>query len=134
MYIRITKNSRGDAYYHLVESFRHDGKVRQRVLLSLGRVEEGKLEQLAKAIDKHLDRITALNLASSIDISQAYMYGPLLLMEHMTEKLGISEVLTGLGRSHERLQFDFERAVFSMIASRFMEPVSKLGLFDRMLD
>lgn len=134
MYIRITKNSRGDAYYHLVESFRHEGKVRQRVLLSLGRVEEGKLEQLANAIGKHLDRITALNLAESIDISQAYLYGPLLLMEHMTEKLGIREVLAGIARSHDRLQFDFERAVFSMVTSRFMEPVSKLGLFDRMLD
>lgn len=134
MYIRITKNSRGDAYYHLVESFRHEGKVRQRVLLSLGRIEEGKLEQLAKAIGKYLDRITALNLAESIDISQAYLYGPLLLMEHMTEKLGIKEVLSVIAKSHNRLQFDFERAVFSMVASRFMEPVSKLGLFDRMLD
>jgi transposase len=134
MYIRITKNSRGDAYYHLVESFRHEGKVRQRVLLSLGRVEEGKLEQLADAISKHLDRITALNLADSIDISQAYLYGPLLLMEQLVEKLGIRQVLSGIAKSHERLRFDFERAVFSMITSRFMEPVSKLGLFDRMLD
>ncbi|MDD5508240.1 MAG: IS1634 family transposase [Bacteroidales bacterium] len=134
MYIRITKNSRGDAYYHLVESFRHEGKVRQRVLLSLGRVEEGKLEQLAKAIGKHLDQITALNLAESIDIHQAYLYGPLLLMEHMSEKLGIRQVLSSIAQSHNRLQFDFERAVFSMVTSRFMEPVSKLGLFDRMLD
>ena len=134
MYIRITKNSRGDAYYHLVESYRHEGKVRQRVLLSLGRVDEGKLEKLADAISKHLDRITALNLAESIDISQAYMYGPLLLMEHMTEKLGIREVLAGIAKSHDRLQFDFKRAVFSMVVSRFMEPVSKLGLFDRILD
>lgn len=134
MYIRITKNSRGDAYYHLVESFRHEGKVRQRVLLSLGRVEEGRLEQLAKAIGKHLDQITALNLAESIDICQAYLYGPLLLMEHMTERLGIREILASIARSHDRLQFDFERAVFSMVTSRFMEPVSKLGLFDRMLD
>lgn len=134
MYIRITKNSRGASYYHLVESFRHEGKVRQRVLLSLGRVEEGKLEQLADAIGKHLDRITALNLAESIDINQAYLYGPLLLMEHMTKKLGISDILSGIAKSHDRLQFDFERAVFSMIVSRFMEPASKLSLFDRIMD
>jgi len=74
MYIRITKSSRVDAYYHLVGSYRHEGKVRQRILLSLGRVEEGRLEQLAEAISKHLDRVTALNLAESIDISQAYLY------------------------------------------------------------
>jgi len=134
MYIRITKNSRGDAYYHLVESFRDEGKVRQRVLLSLGRVNEGKLEQLAEAISKHIDKVTALNLAESIDISQTYLYGPLLLIEHLTGQLGISKILSGIAQSHDRLQFNFERAVFSMVASRFMEPISKLGLFDRMLD
>jgi transposase len=134
MYIRITKNSRGDAYYHLVESFRHEGKVRQRVLLSLGRVDEGKLEKLADAISKHIDRVTALNLAESIDISQAYLYGPLLILEHLSEKLGISTILYGIAQGHDRLRFDFERAVFSMVVSRFMEPISKLGLFDRMLD
>ena len=50
MYIRTTKNKRGDAYYHLVESFRQDGKVKQRTLLSLGRVEDNKLEQLSQAL------------------------------------------------------------------------------------
>jgi len=134
MYIRVTKNSRGNAYYHLVESFRLGEKVRQRVLLSLGRVDEGKLEQLAEAISKHLDRVTALNLAESIDISQAYLFGPLLLLQHMAEQLGISNVLSGIAQKHDRLQFNFERAVFSMIVSRFMEPISKLGLWDRMLD
>jgi len=134
MYIRVTKNSRGNAYYHLVESFRHDGKVRQRVLLSLGRVEEGKLEKLAEAVSKHLDRVNALNLASSIDISQAYLFGPLLLLQYMSEQLGISNVLSDIAQKHDRLQFNFERAVFSMVVSRFMEPISKLGLWDRMLD
>jgi len=50
MYIRITRNQKGDGYYHLVESYRSEGKVKQRTLLSLGRIEEGRLEQLAEAI------------------------------------------------------------------------------------
>ncbi len=54
MFIKITKNSKGVGYYHLVESFRKDGKVKQRALLSLGRVEEGKLDALADAISKHV--------------------------------------------------------------------------------
>lgn len=41
---------RGQAYYHLVESYRKDGKVKQRTLLSLGRAEEGRLEKLAESI------------------------------------------------------------------------------------
>ena len=39
MYIKITKNQAGQAYYHLVESYRDSGKVRQRTLLSLGKVK-----------------------------------------------------------------------------------------------
>ncbi len=35
MYIKITKNQRGYAYYHLVEAYRKDGKVKQRTLMSL---------------------------------------------------------------------------------------------------
>jgi hypothetical protein len=50
MFIKVTKNAKGVGYYHLVESFRDNGKVKQRTLLSLGRVEEGKLEVLAEVI------------------------------------------------------------------------------------
>ena len=53
MYIRTTTNGRGVAYYHLVESYRDHGKVKQRTLLSLGKVEDGKLEQLAEAISDY---------------------------------------------------------------------------------
>ena len=66
MYIRVTKNQRGQAYYHLVESYRQDGKVKQRVLLSLGRVEENKLEELTEAINKHLETANIFNLAKEI--------------------------------------------------------------------
>ena len=55
MYIKTTKNQRGDAYYHLVEAYREDGKVKQRTLLSLGRVEDNRIEELANAISKHID-------------------------------------------------------------------------------
>jgi len=34
MYIRITENSRGEAYYHFVESFRRDGKIMPEALKS----------------------------------------------------------------------------------------------------
>jgi len=35
MYIKITKNTKGDAYYHLVESYRHNSKIKQRTLMSI---------------------------------------------------------------------------------------------------
>jgi len=103
MYIRVTKNQRGHAYYHLVESYRQDGKVKQRVLLSLGRVEENKLEELAEAINKHLETANIFNLAKEIDIESTYILGPLLVLERMANQLGVTEILKKITRDHERL-------------------------------
>jgi len=80
----------------LVESFRQDGKVKQRILLSLGRVEDNKLEQLSEAISKHLDTIHVLDLAKHIDISNAYIYGSLMVLDRLMETLGINSVILRL--------------------------------------
>jgi len=134
MYVRITKNSRGASYYHLVESFRENGKVKQRVLLSLGRIEENKLEQLSEAISKHLDTIHVLDLAKHIDISNAYIYGSLMILDRLMGSLGIHDVISEIASRHGKLAFDLKKTLFTLITSRFVKPVSKLGLYDRWLE
>ena len=134
MYIRITRNKRGDAYYHLVESFRQDGKVKQRTLLSLGRVDENKLEQLSEAISKHLDTIHVLGLAKHIDINNAYIYGSLLILDRLMDSLGISEVVSEIANKHKKLSYDLKKVLFTLITSRFVKPVSKLALYDRWIE
>jgi transposase len=134
MYIRITRNKRGNAYYHLVESFRQDGKVKQRTLLSLGRVDENKLEQLSEAISKHLDTIHVLDLAKHIDINNAYIYGSLLILDRLMDSLGISEVISEIANKHEKLSYDLKKVLFTLITSRFVKPVSKLALYDRWIE
>lgn len=134
MYIRITKNNKGDAYYHLVESFRLDGKVKQRILLSLGRVEDNKLEQLSEAISKHLDTIHVLDLAKHIDISNAYIYGSLMVLDRLMETLGINSVISEIAATHKKLSYDLKKVLFTLITSRFVKPVSKLSLYDRWIE
>lgn len=130
MYIRTTKNQKGQSYFHLVESYREDGKVKQRTLMSLGRVEDNRLEELAAAISKHLETISIFNLSKEIDISDTYILGPLLVLERMLEVLGINAALQNVLSKHKRLQFDFKKIVFTQICSRFIKPVSKLALYD----
>lgn len=134
MYIRITKNQKGDAYYHLVESFRQDGKVKQRTLLSLGRVEDNKLEQLSEALSKHLDTIHVLALAKHIDINSAYIYGSLLILDRLMETLGINSVISEIATKHKKLSYDLKKVLFTLITSRFVKPVSKLALYDRWVE
>lgn len=133
MYIKVTKNQKGEAYHHLVESYREGGKVRQRTLLSLGRVEDGKLEELAVAIAKHTDMIAAVNLSKQVDVKDAYILGPLLVLERMAEVLGIMKLMSNIQAAHPKLGLDIGRLVFTMMASRFVQPLSKLGLFDRQI-
>lgn len=134
MYIRITKNKKGDAYYHLVESYREQGKVKQRLLLSLGRVEDGKLEKVAAALNKHLDTIQVLDLAKHIDIESAYVYGSLLVLDRLMEQLGINQVIDAIVQQHDRVTINIRNVLFTLIASRFIKPVSKLALHDRWIE
>jgi len=134
MYIKVTKNQRGRAYYHLVEAYRQDGKVKQRTLMSLGRVEDNKLEELAAVISKHLESVNIFNLSKEIDITDTYILGPLLILERMLDNLGIRAVLQQVIKQHKRLQFDFEKVIFTQLCSRFIKPVSKLSLYDNWIE
>lgn len=134
MFVRITKNKKGDKYYHLVESYRENGKVKQRTLLSLGRVEEGRLEQLSEAISKHLDVIHVLELAKHIDIKSTYVYGTLIVLERLMQQLGINQAISAVEMQHPRLSYNLQKVLFTLIASRFVKPVSKLALYDRWME
>lgn len=130
MYIKVTKNSRGDAYYHLVESYRDQGKVRQRTLLSLGKVGEDRLDELAQAISKHKDLMSVFVFAQAMDVKDTYILGPLLIVQHLFSALGINERLKRLMAKHPKLEFDFLQVVFTLVACRFIRPGSKLKVYE----
>jgi transposase len=133
MFIKTTKNSKGTAYYHLVESYRDAGKVKQRTLMSLGRVEDGKLDSLAEAISKHSDKLKIFSLAKHVDVKDTYHLGPLLVVKKMMDELGINKCLQVIQSKHPKLEFDLQKVVFTQICSRFLKPVSKLALYDNWL-
>jgi Transposase DDE domain len=134
VFIRTTRNSAGQAYYHLVESYRSDGKVKQRTLLSLGRVEDGKLEKLAEAIAKHTDLLSALDIAKTIGVENTYVLGPLLVLRGLFAQLGIDAALERLERDHPKLEFSLREVVFALVAARFVRPASKLAVYEQMLE
>lgn len=133
MFIRTTRNSAGQAYYHLVESYREDGKVKQRTLLSLGRVEDGKLEALADAISKHTTLLSATELAKSVSVDSTYVLGHLLVLRALFGSLGIDEVLSQVQKEHRRVRFSLPSVVFQMVAARFVRPCSKLAVYEQIL-
>jgi len=130
VYIRTTTNSANQKYYHLVEAYRKDGKVRQRTLMSLGRAGEDRMDDVIGAIGKHKDVLTLIDLAKNISIQDTFILGPLLVLERMFEKTGIDKVLDKIAEKHPKLGFDLRKLVFTMVASRFVKPGSKLKIFE----
>lgn len=130
MYIRTTTNQAGQEYFHLVESYREEGKVRQRTLMSLGRAGEDRMDEVISAIGKHKDVLTLLDLAKNISVTDTFILGPLLVLERMFEQSGINDVLARIAKEHSKLGFDLRKLVFTMVASRFVRPGSKLKIFE----
>lgn len=130
MFIKTTTNSSGQSYYHLVESYRHNGSVRHRTLLSLGRAGEDRMEEVVAAISKHKDVFTILELAKTIAVEETFILGPLLVLQRLFEKSGIEKVLTDVSAKHPKLGFDLKKLVFTMAASRFVKPGSKLKVYE----
>ena len=134
MFIKITTNRKGHAYYHLVESYRDQGKVKQRTLLSLGKVGEDRLDDLVSAISRHKDVLTAFDAVKSLEIEDTYILGPLLILQHIFTRFGIKSVLSEIVTQHPQLQFNFVRIVFTMVVCRFLKPGSKLKIFEHWQD
>ena len=129
MFIKETKNGRGQKYYHIVESYRKDGKSRHRTLMSLGRVKDTRLEKLLDLIGRHLDVVSASQIAKEIDVQNTFILGPLLIIDAIFKQLNLYELLTDLKQKHPKVQFDFVKIIFTLVISRFVEPCSKLKVF-----
>ena len=130
MFIRKIKNSKGTTYLHLVESYREGKKVKHRTLLPLGKAGDGQLENLTEAIARHQNLLTATELAKSISVEKTFILGPLLILKKLFEKLGIDKAIENILKLHPKISFDVQKALFTMVASRFVNPGSKLKIFE----
>lgn len=88
------------------------------------------MEELAAAISRHKDLFTVLELAKSVSVEESYILGPLLVLERIFETSGIDGVLSAVAAKHEKLSFDLRKLVFTMAASRFVKPGSKLKIYE----
>jgi transposase len=120
MYVKRHAVRRGEkryVYLRLVESYRDDqGRVRHRVLKTLGREDElkasGQLEQLAGSFARLDPPLHGVRRE----------VGPLLLVHHFTEQLGIAEAVDRLLPQRGRSQLSAGEVVSALVASRLASP------------
>ncbi|QJA05971.1 IS1634 family transposase [Thermosulfurimonas marina] len=134
MYIRTKtfKNKDGSTrtYLYIVEGKRVNGKVRQRIVANLGRLEklqEGELDKLIEGLAKFSRRQWIEAQARSIQAQWAKDFGPALIFRRLWEDLKLSSILKELLAGTE-IAIDVEEAVFAMVLNRLCDPASKLGV------
>ena len=126
-----SKGSGGRHYLQLVENERVEGRVRQKVLASLGRVDEleasGQLVRLTESLARLTEELEAVRLASDLEARSAQALGGMLAVARLWSELGLDTLIRRVGRGR-KVEFDLERAVFAMVANRVLDPRSKRGL------
>lgn len=128
MYAKIT-SSGGRRYLQLVEGYRtEDGKVRQRTVGTLGRVEDlkdGALDALINGLNRAVGRADVQT--GAVEADSALSYGDVFALHEIWKDLGFDRVLGRALRSGKR-QIDVEALVRAMVFNRLCAPDSKLGV------
>jgi Transposase DDE domain len=122
MYFR-KKTSSGRDYLQIVESRREGDKVRQQVIVTLGRVDElresGQLERLLRSGARYAAKaivVDALNDGRAITAAVRRI-GPALVFERLWEESGCREIIERLAGDRKH-GFALERAVFLTVLHR----------------
>ena len=110
-------------YLQIVENRRVNGKHTQRVIATLGRLEEltqsGQLDELTWRLAKFCTkaRVVQAHREGDIEARAVRRLGPALVFERLWKALGVDRVLSRL-LAERRFGFEVERAIFLTVLHR----------------
>ena len=120
MFARIKKSGQYQ-YLQIVENSKIDGKVRQRVISTVGRLDQlqakGNIETLIRSLARFSEK-TLLVLSGKVDVNaHAVKIGPALIFERLWRELGLPAIFKDL-LADRKFEFDIEQAVFLTVLHR----------------
>jgi transposase len=120
MFARIKKSGKHQ-YLQIVENRKVKGKVVQRVIVTLGRMdqlqEKDRIETLIRSLSRFSEKVLLILSGKSDVTASAKKIGPALIFERLWKELGIQKVIGDL-LSERRFEFDAERAIFLTVLHR----------------
>ncbi|HON96449.1 MAG TPA: IS1634 family transposase [Deltaproteobacteria bacterium] len=123
------KKTKGYSYLQVVENQWVDGRSRQRVLGTLGRLDQlreaGHLDALLASGARYSQSLMVLSAHKEgrmAEISKKKIGGP-LIFERLWKESGCAEIIGRHARGR-KFGFDLERAVFTTVLHRLMSPGS----------
>lgn len=120
MFARVKKSGRYE-YLQIVENRRVGKKTIQRVISTIGRMDQlhakGNIESLVRSLSRFSEKVL-LVLSSQSDVNASgKKIGPALVFERLWKELGIKEVIQDL-LAQRKFEFDVERAIFLTVLHR----------------
>lgn len=122
MFARVKKSGKYQ-YLQIVENRKEKGKVKQRVIATVGRMdqlqEKGRVETLIRSLSRFSER-ALLILSGQSDVNvDAITIGPTLIFQRLWEESGIEAIIKKLLQGR-KFEFDVERAIFMTVLHRLM--------------
>jgi transposase len=122
MFARIKKSGKYQ-YLQIVENRKEKGKVKQRVISTMGRMDQlqakGRVETLIRSLSRFSEK-TMLILSGKSDVSaDAVKIGPSMIFERLWKETGVEKAIQRL-LVDRRFEFDVERAIFLTVLHRLM--------------
>jgi len=122
MFARVKKSGKYQ-YLQIVENRREGRKVKQQVIVTLGRLEDlqskGRVETLIRSLARYSEKALLILTGKSNPHVQALKIGPPLIFERLWKQTGIKAILQGLLKGR-KYQFDVDRAIFLTVLHRLM--------------
>jgi transposase len=122
MFARVKKSGKHQ-YLQIVENRKEKGKVKQRVIATVGRMDRlqanGRVETLIRSLSRFSEQ-TLMILSGKSDLSaDARKIGPVLIFERLWKETGIQAAIFRLLKER-RFGFNVERAIFLTVLHRLM--------------
>jgi transposase len=120
MFARLKKSGKY-RYLQIVENRKIKGKVVQRVIATIGRMdqlqEKDRVETLIRSLSRFSEKVLLVLSGKSDLNATSKKIGPALIFERLWEELGVKKVIRSL-LSDRKFEFDVERAVFLTVLHR----------------
>lgn len=128
---KIKKKGRIYEYVQIIENYRKDGKIKQRLVMTLGRKDEvdtKKVDALIENLGKFSEKLMVLRKDDpDMRVEWSRPCGLPFLYRQLWERVGLQAVVADLAQGRE-YGFDVERALFLLVLNRLMDPRSELGI------
>jgi len=114
-------------YLQIVESYREEGKPKQRVIATLGRMdrllEGGRLDGLIESLSKFSCTLKVIRgiREGAIRAEWAKTWGTVVVFERLWRELGLLDLCRSFGEGR-KIRFPIERAAFACVLQRIEKP------------